>query len=235
MATGSFNEIRNVLVIGKIGSGKSTLINNTVRKDLLEARFSFSRVTRQIQQIKGTMEIDKVPYGISFIDTIGLGDAAGAPSSSDNFTNPQVIASINKAIKDRFKDGLNLVIITINVQAYTKDDKEMFKILQSNFKPMFWKSAVLVFTHCDGMIESAVQQRINSFKNDEQTKDIAGKFEDRIETVGFPSLVETSEDIKATIIKDMERDVKKLHERIKNAALINPYQEIVSDSTCCIV
>ena len=232
------------MVIGKIGTGKTTLINNIIGKDILKAKFSFSRVTHLTEQITGKLTLGQVTYDINFIDTIGLSDAVGAPSSSDNFTNPQIIESIKIAIKERFKDGLSLVIITLNLQSYTKDDKDMFKILESNFKPLFWQLAILVFTHSDGMVEREVEQRVQSFKNDEQTRAIASKFEGRIITVGFPSLEIIKEDFKESLKRDMERDVQKLHEYIKIAVTTQPYDEVVNTvvvktavhkRSCCVM
>ena len=229
MASPSYRYVegRNIIVIGKMGCGKTTIINKIVGKDILLAKFSFSRVTRQIDQITGKLELENATYDINFIDTIGMDDAAGSPTSDNNFTNPHIIASIKKALKERFKNGLNLAIVTLNLQSYTRTDIDMFEMIQSNFTPMFWKIAVLVFTHCDGMVESAVQQRINSFKNDCLTKEIAAKFEDRIITVGFPSVKDFKEELKPILERDMERDVKKLHDHIMKANLLQPYEEII--------
>ena len=233
----TFIEERNVIVMGKVGTGKSTVINNIVGKEIFEARFSYSRVTREIGQIAGKLELEEAAYMTNFIDTIGLADDAGTVSlSSDNFRNPDIMVKINDAIKCRFKNGVSLVIVVLNMQSYTKDDKDMFKALQNNFKPLFWKLAVLVFTHCDGMDENAVKKRIECFREDEETKDIAAKFEDRIITVGFPPIKAMKADLKESYKTDIKRDVAKLHEHLRKANKLHPYEELaVPAKSCCII
>ena len=224
----SFVHKRNVIVIGRTGSGKSTLINKVIGQSVLKAKFSFSSVTKQIEQIAGNLEIDSQTYDITFIDTVGIHDG----SLYDEKSNSQIIADIKKAITDRFTIGVHLILVTLNLQQLSGDDKEMFKMLQSRFKPTFWKIAVLVFTHCDLLNERAIKERISDFKTNKATRDIAEKFEDRIVTVGFPSLDDIKEEHKEKREEEMKRDVGKLHDVIENAQYLQPPKHIVT--SCCI-
>ena len=108
----------------------------------------------------------------------------------------------------------------------------MIKMLQSRFKPTFWKIAVLVFTHCDMLKDKAIKERISDFKTNKATRDIAEKFEDRIVTVGFPSLDDIKEEHKEKREEEMKRDVRKLHDVIENAKSLEPPKHIVT--SCCI-
>ena len=107
----SFVPKRNVIVIGRTGSGKSTLINKVVGQSVLKAKFSFSSVTKQIEQIAGNLEIDSQTYDITFIHTVGIHDG----SLYDEKSNSQIIADIKKAITDRFTTGVNLILVTLNL------------------------------------------------------------------------------------------------------------------------
>ena len=222
----NFVHKRNVIVIGRTGSGKSTLINRIVGEELLEAKFSFSSVTKEIEQIHGTLEIDSIKYDVCFIDTVGVHDG----TSSNQKSNTQIISDIKEAITKRFTSGVNLILVTLNLQQLTAQDKEMFTMLRSNFQPAFWKLAVLVFTHCDLLNEKAIKQRIQDFKGNEETKEIAKSFGDQIITVGFPSLDDIKEEHKKERMKEMKVDVGKLHNTLKKAKSVEqPTNIVVSD------
>ena len=225
----NFVHKRNVIVIGRTGSGKSTLINQIVGQKVLEERFSFSSVTKEIEQIQGTLEIDSKKYEVCFIDTVGVHDG----TSSNQKSNAQIISDIKTAITERITSGVNLILVTLNLLQLSPQDKEMFTMFRSNFKPAFWKLAVLVFTHCDLLNERAIKQRIQDFKYNEETKEIAQSFGDQIITVGFPSLDDIKEEHKQTRLEEMKVDVGKLHDALKEANSAElPKNIAVSDWSC---
>ena len=229
---------RSVMVIGKVGCGKSTLINKIIGgpNNVFPAKRSFHRVTDRIRQTKGKKTIDEQSYEIFFMDTIGIGDAVEDPSSEPVFSNPQIIAKIKTAIKDRFKDGINLIFVTLQYNSFKEDDKDMFKILQTQFKPAFWDLAVLVITHCENIKDWMLQQYIEELKSNEPA---ILKFKDRIVTVGFPDLetLDVPEEVKQQYKESMKKDVKKLDKFIRDAVDLEPYVEIACEesSTCDIL
>ena len=224
MAEGfNFVEKRNVIVIGRTGVGKSTLINKIVGKDILEARYDFVSVTKDISQISGRLKIGAIEYDISFIDTRGVNDE----KAPDDPTNFQIIFDIKKAVNSRLSSGVNLILITLKLGDVRPADKRMFRLLQTNFKPTFWKLAYLVFTHCDLLNEQAIEIRKQQFK---ANNEIAQKFEDRILTVGFPNEKELKEEFKESVAGPMESDVAKLHNVIKLASVAEPPDQVVLHS-----
>lgn len=212
-----FIEKRNIIVIGRIGTGKSTLINKVVGKERLKAGFSFSAITEEIKQIAGKLKIDECnsSFDVTFIDTVGLNDGAAHHQK----TNAEIMEDIKEAITDRLSHGVNLIIITLNIEErFTSYDKELFDLLQLNFKGKFWDLSILVFTHCDRLLDKKIEERLEIFKDDRVTKEIADKFGDRIVTVGFPCSDDYDESNAEEVEKKMKRDTGKLHKCIEKAA-----------------
>ena len=215
---------RYVMVIGKVGCGKSTLINKIIGTNVFRAEQSLNRVTYAIRQTVGKKYIDEILYELDFIDTIGLGDVVENPSHQLSFSNPEIIVMIKEQLKVRFKHGVNIIFVTIRYKTFKKDDKDMFKLLQTHFKPKFWNLAVLVITHCEGIKDSVLKEYIEKLKS---TEPAIRKFEDRIVTTGFPDLNTIREELKIPYPEEIAEGVKILDNIIKEANCVEPYEEIV--------
>ena len=224
MAFSKYCPERFVMVIGKVGCGKSTLINKISGTNTISAGQSFTRVTDTIQQTVERKYIDENLYELDFIDTIGLRDVGENPSYEQSFSNSEGIVMIKKALKDRFKHGVSIIFVTLRYKSFTKDDENMFKLLQTHFKPKFWNLAVLVITHCEGVEDRVLKEYIQELKS---TEPAILNFEDRIVTTGFPDLNTIREEFKKQYTEEIEKDIKKLDNAIKEAKYIEPYEEIV--------
>ena len=233
MAESNFIGERFVLVLGKVGCGKSTLINKVIGEDLLPTKRSIYRVTDKITQRIGKKEFyNGKTYELNFIDTIGMGDNVQTVSEQA-FSNPDVIVMIKRALKERFKLGTSLIIVTLQYNSFRKDDKDLFKLLKSHFQPLFWASSILIITHCEGIHDHVLEAYIKELK---ATEAEILKFEDRIVTVGFPDLdTLKTEGLKQQYQESMKTDVKKLQDCIINAVDVQPYESIVYEKKCIIM
>ena len=66
-------QVFGVLVVGETGTGKSTLINNLVGKDVVEVGHTYTSETATITEL--TVTVEGVP--VALYDTPGLGDSRG--------------------------------------------------------------------------------------------------------------------------------------------------------------
>lgn len=229
--TSGFIGARFVVVLGKVGCGKSTLINKVLGEDIMPAKRSVYRVTDKITQTIGKKEFyDGKMYELNFIDTIGMGDHVEFCEEA-RFSNPEIIIKIKTALNERFRQGVSLIIVTLRYKSFRKDDKDMFKLLKSHFLPLFWESAVLVITHCEGINDSELKAHIEELRAAEPE---ILKFDDRIVTVGFPDL----DSLKVEVLKqqykeDMKKDVTKLQDHIIKAAGVHPCNNIIHERKFC--
>ena len=120
----------NILVIGPTGAGKSTLINNLMRKTMAKAGHGASSVTNQLKKYEGEYEGVK----IRVYDTVGFSDTEGKSNQS-----------IIKEIADANMFDLVLICVRMDSRAYG-DVRNMFRMLGSRLNEKMWKRSVIVLT-----------------------------------------------------------------------------------------
>ena len=218
---------RNIIVLGKIGCGKSTLANKIIcvkeeKKEPFKVLQSYQAVTREIEGAIEHVKIGEQVYVINMIDTIGFGD----PGTKDKDT----VDAIKKHMQSRAPEGINLVIFVFRNGRFSVEEKHVFRTITCNFKEYIKEMSCLVITGCDGLNKGARNSLVEDFKADDLTKEFAKIMTRGIYTVALPKLSNLSERAKDAAIEDMKDDMVPIHNAIADASQIYLHEEIQQES-----
>ncbi|RHZ36032.1 GTPase [endosymbiont GvMRE of Glomus versiforme] len=149
------NEIRNILLIGRTGGGKSTLGNVLINKDnefeevFKESDGSVS-ATKNVKEAKAEIDLsrdgsEKIKYRI--IDTIGIGDT--------NLTPQGVLVRLAEIANRVKNEGLSHILF-VTQGRFTKEETEAYGLLSS----IIFDKDVLKYT-------TVIRTNFSRFENEE--------------------------------------------------------------------
>lgn len=159
---------RNVVILGKVGSGKKTLGNRIAGKDIFQHESALGATnagTHYKQHTKGDML-----YQILTVDTEGLQTGYNDPI-------PYIRKTFSK---------IHLIIFVIANGRYTDESHRSLTIATKSLPPQAKSLCVLVITHCEGLTKEQLQGIVTEFKDDARTSQVTGLMEKGIFPVGFP-------------------------------------------------
>jgi len=204
-------------VVGKVGAGKSTLINKVLQENVCE-----SSVTKKTEQVTRNLHINGNDYQCTFINTIGL-------FNKEVNTNEGIVQDITEAINS--VGELNLFLIVFRYGRFTMEEREAMYTCLNSFN--IHQIAALVITHCDGIGEKARAHLVENFKQNNITEHFAAQMSRGIYTVGFPDLELINEGFRQLCEKTAQKDRSKLHQLIAASSATMPAQDIIKDYMTC--
>ena len=171
------NGRKKLLIIGKTGTGKSSLCNvitgNAYDAPIFQVSSSASTCTQRTQFAEANFNNNK-ERPISIIDTIGFDD----PDKDDD---AQIIAELVDKLNNAC-DYINLFVIAVNGQNPRLDGSliAIIKIFEGMFTEQFWKQVVIVFTRMP-MDKKSVQKRekINDLTDEKLAQNYLKEIEKR--------------------------------------------------------
>ena len=206
---------RNVVVVGKSGSGKSSVANNIAGQDLFKIGHTTESETTRQTHVAVDFRYDNVIYSLKIVDTVGLFDTERGKAG-----NQAIMDEIKRYFTEKFPEGINLVLFVFKKGNFSEEEKETFAFIISEFKKSVSAMSALVITHCDGMEDDEREDCIRDFRTAKVSCDIAGFMQKGIYTVGFPDWFTCSETKKEKLFRftNIQEDSDTLRALIINSS-----------------
>jgi len=230
-----------VIVMGKTGSGKSSVLNSLTHNDFFKVGDSILSETKEVQTFKGKFKNRLTSPDIVFIDTPGFFDS----SSRDN----KVIAKIAMSLH-QVEDGLNLVLFCFPAYEIRLDSsmQASWRFLKLVMGRAVYEHVVIVLTHGNRLtsaeLENAVKRMTTEFipylKNNLKCKvkeEILiyrkGEENDGLEDV--LKYITSNEKYKPKVMEDLGRFWKpedplgSIEYLLQNSEIFNKIQDLLSE------
>ena len=138
-------KIRNILVLGKTGSGKSTVANRILGRELFTAGVSVQAVTTKPCQQEAEFcdnDSNDIRYNFKLIDTVGLFDPSGR-------RNKEIVRETKAFFRENVP-GLNLILFVYREGRFTQEEKQALDDITKQFqKNRIREISALVVTCCE--------------------------------------------------------------------------------------
>lgn len=154
------NSPYRVIVMGKTGSGKSSVLNAMVKSNEFGVGSSIMSETKEVKAFRGKFRGRLASPDIVFIDTPGFFDS----SSKDN----QVIAKIATCLR-KIEDGLNLILFCFPAYEIRLDAslQASWKFLKLVMGKSVYEHVIIVLTHGNRLsaneLETAITRMTREF------------------------------------------------------------------------
>lgn len=217
---------RNIIILGRTGTGKKTIANQIVNRDALAIDSHMASLTREAGDFRCD-EVDpkrKVHYNINILDTLG-------PYSSTISTS-KIVNYIMEYPSREGREGVNLVLFTFRKGVYEDNECKIFKkIIENRIGEEIRNISALVITGCETLDEEERTRLINELKEDDSTKTIAEFMGKGIFPVGFPLLQDVKETLKEECKKGIASDTEGLRELADNSEGMSYPQHLPRNTT----
>ena len=193
----TMNSGRNVVILGKVGSGKRTLGNHIVGENIFqrESTLGTGNATRHYKE----RLVGDTFYRILTVDTESL---------QISYSDPLPF------IRDRFQ-VIHLIIFVVANGRYTDETHNSLMRAVQGFDMRAKPFSTLFITHCEGMTDETRQARLEEFKNDSRSSEVAAFIGKRMLTVGLPDISKVSPNLKEIYQKGIAEDEKAIKLLVK--------------------
>ena len=191
---------RNIVILGKVGSGKRTLGNHIVGRDIFQLGTALS--TGNVGAHYGEVRIGDTFYRILTVDTESL---------QTGYNNPI------PDIQQKFQE-IHSIIFAIPHGRYTDESHWSLMHAVESLHHQAKSVSALVITHCEGMTDEQREAIIAEFRADARSSQVVAFVQHGTHMVGFPDLSTLPPTVKAILQNAIDRDeeaIRKLVERCK--------------------
>ncbi len=141
----SHSEHLRLLVIGNVGSGKSSLINTFLNKEVAVAKAGLGSVTHDVEPFKGLATFKDKIYGIR----ITLWDS---PGFQEPFMTPGKKRALIREIQTECREvDLMVYCVKMNQTRFSKGEEETISDLTKALGKNKWKKAIFALTFANAL------------------------------------------------------------------------------------
>ena len=189
---------RNVVILGKVGSGKRTLGNHIVGKNVFQRESTLGAVNVNYHYTKEWG--GDTFYRILTVDTESL---------QFGYIDPLPLIR-------RYFQEIHLIIHVVANGRYTDETHNSLMRAVQGFDMRAKPFSALCITHCDGITAENRQALVEEFGEDEsRSSEVAAFIGKRILTVGLPDISKVSPSLKEIYQKGIAEDEKAIKQLVK--------------------
>lgn len=205
-------KVRNVLILGKAGVGKSTVANQILGSQVFQISTPVDSVTRQFRSniVTGHAGKNDTMYNIKLIDTVG---------QTNSFSIEHIVDDM-KHFLERFPAGIHLILFVSKNARFTNEDCKAFNFIIKMFGDSIADISALVVTCCEGLHEKAREGLVKEFYEKENTKDITCAMKKGVFTVGFPTVDTVKLELQPIYKESAKKDEEKLRLLVDGCGLM---------------
>ncbi|OZJ01850.1 hypothetical protein BZG36_05339 [Bifiguratus adelaidae] len=141
-----------IVALGRTGDGKSSLLNDMMENSFFDAKTAVQSQTSQAREFVGfwaptrRYKAESKVFGcnVKVVDTPGFLDSEGRDIELKLKTREKIVEIASN-------EGLNVILLTFKIYASVDIVMQSLRSLSELLHPFddFWKSVMLVFTHCE--------------------------------------------------------------------------------------
>lgn len=209
MAT-SITYDRHIIVVGKLGSGKSTVGNHIMKSNVFPVKSGVESDTPKALCNTGIINHECSNYEVILIEAPGF-------CNTRNINN-SILEGVKSTIKSYAPNGLNLVLFVRKEGRFTEEEDVIFSSIIDNLRDRIEAISALVITCCENKNPTAREKVVETFRTASTTARYASFMKKGIYTVGFPDLSEMDEQEAIKMENRMKKDEEQLMDLIAQAA-----------------
>lgn len=188
---------RNVVILGAVGSGKRTLGNYIVGENIFQ-QASTTGTGNANHHFKQHWAGDTL-YRILIVDT---------KSVQISYSDPLPFIRYNFQV-------INLIIFVVANGRYTDETHNSLMRVVQGFDMRAKPFSTLFITHCEGMTDEIRRARVEEFKDESRSSEVAAFIGKRMLTVGLPDISKVSPNLKEIYQKGIAEDEKAIKLLVK--------------------